>query len=331
MGYLRNILEYFFHNNVSASTADKVKKRLASADNDEEMNAALRNIWDSLAVGDISKNNIETSKAYKRLNSELFGEKRILPLNWIRLAAVWAIPFVMLLTSVYFYSHRDETVALVPQGIEYVQHYVPKGKHECFYLPDSSKVWLNAGSLLVYPATLQADLQRNVYLSGEGFFQVKKDAEHPFVVTTKDLRLEVLGTMFNVSAYPDASESVATLEEGKLKVSIDGLGNHILLPNDQLAYNAQTKSLRRSKVHASDYSDWRNGGLFFNDIPFEEVMTVLERVYHVEIHYRSSVYNHHRIHVHFNKNESVDTIFYVLKLIIPDLEYRIDGTEIYVE
>lgn len=93
MGYLRNILEYFFHNNVSASTADKVKKRLASADKDEEMNAALRNIWDSLAVGDISKNNIETSKAYKRLNSELFGEKRILPLNWIRLAAVWAIPF----------------------------------------------------------------------------------------------------------------------------------------------------------------------------------------------------------------------------------------------
>lgn len=94
MGYLRNILEYFFHNNVSASTADKVKKRLASADKDEEMNAALRNIWDSLAVGDISKNNIETSKAYKRLNSELFAKTyTCLELDF-RYQAVWAISFV---------------------------------------------------------------------------------------------------------------------------------------------------------------------------------------------------------------------------------------------
>mgnify|MGYP003555169058 CR=1 FL=1 len=82
---------------------------------------------------------------------------------------------------------------------------------------------------------------------------------------------------------------------------------------------------------ASDYSDWRMGGLFFNNTDFENAMQIIERTYGVKMHIRTSVYNRQKIYVHYNKHESLENIFHILKLMIPELDYRISGKEVYIE
>ena len=175
--------------------------------------------------------------------------------------------------------------------------------------------------------------ERGVYLNGEGFFEVTKAAEHPFVVNTRFLKMRVLGTTFNVSAYPDDKQVKTTLETGALKVSLlnDTTISYYLKPDDQLVYIPSTNKVECVKVKASDYSDWRMGGLFFNNTDFEYAMQIIERTYGVKVHIRTSVYNKQKIYVHYNKHESLEDVFHILKLMIPELDYRISGKEVYIE
>ena len=81
--------------------------------------------------------------------------------------------------------------------VSLIEHFVPAGKREQVVLPDSSRVWLNSGSVLIYPSIFVGD-RREVYLSGEGYFEVEKNAEQPFIVKARTLNVEVLGTRFNL-------------------------------------------------------------------------------------------------------------------------------------
>ena len=83
-----------------------------------------------------------------------------------------------------------------------MEQFVPSGKRERITLPDGSEVWLNSGTLLLYPSAFIGQ-SREIYLVGEGYFKVRKRPEQPFIVRTKAMRVQVLGTEFNLSAYPD--------------------------------------------------------------------------------------------------------------------------------
>ena len=251
---------------------------------------------------------------------------------WVRIAAVWLIPFIMMCTSGYFFISSINSDEVGEPEISYVQYYAELGRREQVTLPDGSKVWLNSGSTLIYSSTFTM-AERGVYLNGEGFFEVTKDAEHPFVVNTRFLKMRVLGTTFNVSAYPDDKQVKTTLETGALKVSLlnDTTISYYLKPDDQLVYIPSSNKVECFKVKASDYSDWRMGGLFFNNTDFEKAMQIIERTYGVKVHIRTSVYNKQKIYVHYNKHESLENIFHLLKLMIPELDYRISGKEVYIE
>ena len=102
----------------------------------------------------------------------------------------------MFSTSVYFYWQAT-SVKDVLATVSLIEHFVPAGKREQVVLPDSSRVWLNSGSVLIYPSIFVGD-RREVYLSGEGYFEVEKNAEQPFIVKARTLNVEVLGTRFNL-------------------------------------------------------------------------------------------------------------------------------------
>lgn len=149
---------------------------------------------------------------------------------------------------IFFISSINSDEAGEPE-ISYVQYYAELGRREQVTLPDGSKVWLNSGSTLIYPSTF-AMAERGVYLNGEGFFEVTKDAEHPFVVNTRFLKMRVLGTTFNISAYPDDKQVKTTLETGALKVSLqnDTTISYYLKPDDQLVYIPSSNKVECFKV-----------------------------------------------------------------------------------
>ena len=239
-----------------------------------------------------------------------------------------AVLFICAFIGFYFYNYLGTNVHKAEEFIV----CVPNSKHSFFYLSDSTEVWLNSGTLLLYPSDFIGD-KREIYLVGEGYFKVRKRPEQPFIVRTKAMRVQVLGTEFNLSAYPDQEKITTTLEEGSLKILPDdpSVAPCILRPNEQLVYIPSRGKMDVRQVVASDYSDWKEGGLLFNNDSFEEILKTLERVYNVKVHLRTSAYHSNRLTIHFNKHESLENIMMLVKEMIPGLEYQIKEDGIYID
>ena len=337
MSYIKKIVDYFFHHDFSEETIRKVHQRLTKEDDRPEVDDALLSVWDTMGFPEMNENHSE--QAFSQLSRQLgFSEqkepvrKSLRPTSFVmKLAAIWLLPLIMLSSSVYFYWQANIAKDAVADVL-LIEHFVPAGKREQIILPDSSRVWLNSGSVLIYPSTFIGQT-RDVYLSGEGYFEVEKNTEQPFIVKARTLNVEVLGTRFNILAYPEIKQIATTLEEGSVRVCLQDNDKKVyhLVPDEQLVYNIDSGIADIKQVVSADYSDWREGGLLFDNYSFSDIIRILQRTYGVNVHLQTSVYNNNKITVHFNKNESLENIFMLLKELIPGLEYRIENKDIFLK
>jgi ferric-dicitrate binding protein FerR (iron transport regulator) len=162
----------------------------------------------------------------------------------------------------------------------------PRGGQYHVVLPDGSRVWLNAVSSIRYP-TAFIGKERNVEITGEVYFEVTKDASKPFKVVAGEVRVEVLGTHFNINSFPDESEMQTTLLEGTVKVNTQGL-THVLNPG-QAALVDQNGKFNIREVDTEQAVAWKNNSFHFRDNDIETIMRQLARWYDVEIIYKGIV------------------------------------------
>lgn len=324
MDPIRKILNYFFHHHFSGEMVDRVHQRLVRPGNEREKEEALREIWDEIGFPEADRRSV---RAFDRLERTLRPAPRFRIPAWVRIAAVWLVPLLSIGISYYFYQDASEA-----RELAFMEQFVPSGKREQVILPDGSEVWLNSGTLLLYPSRFMGET-REIYLVGEGYFKVRKRPGQPFIVRTNAMRAEVLGTVFNLSAYPDQEKITTTLEEGSVRICPEdpSVKPYTLKPNEQLVYIPSRGRIDVRQVVATDYSDWKEGGLLFNNDSFEDILKALERVYNVKIHLRTSAYHANRLTIHFNKNESLENILMLIKEMIPGLEYQMKGDGVYVE
>lgn len=326
--YIHNIIKYFFSHDMTEELTGRVHQRLASSFDDND--STYREIWDGLSGEGVSDETIE--EAWKRTQNVVFGKDRHIKkwYRWSRSAALWAIPVALLVTSFFLYKAITNKTNDYKE-VCFVHKFTAYGERELITLPDSTKVWLNSGSTLIYPSSFVSK-ERNVCLSGEAFFDVSKDAEHPFIVDANQIRLKVLGTTFNVCSYPDSPMFTATLETGKIQIDVEGKKEpYVLSTNDRLEYNYQTGEVNISQVQAHNYSSWRTGSLYLDDISFPKVINLLERTYNIKIHVRHTRFNNQTIRAHFSANESIDEVMAIIQMLIPDLHYEHKGNDLYIE
>ena len=164
------------------------------------------------------------------------------------------------------------------------QIIIPYGKRSEITLADGTHIWLNSGSQLSYPSRFKSD-SREVYLSGEAFFDVKADPKKPFYVITHDIRIKVLGTSFNVSAYEEDNTVQTVLLEGKVAAGKNKIfaSTINLSPGERLTYDKENSNLSKDKVDVHLYSSWVDGYLVLKNIPITEVFTQLKRFYNQKI------------------------------------------------
>lgn len=167
----------------------------------------------------------------------------------------------------------------------------PKGGTYQVTLPDGSKVWLNAASVLKYPKEF-TDNERVVRLEGEAFFEVKKLTKMssvPFKVITRSQTIEVLGTQFNVSAYKDEPVPATTLVEGKVRLSVSekqpSLSESIVLSPGEQGFVSAEGVLKKAKVNVGEYTAWKDGVITMQGKSFSQLMRELGRWYNLEIEY----------------------------------------------
>ena len=165
---------------------------------------------------------------------------------------------------------------------------IPYGSSSDITLADGTRVWLNAGSRLIYPSRF-VDRTREVFLSGEAFFDAAKNEKQPFVVKTADVQVEVLGTRFNVTAYPEDFAVQTVLAEGSVEIKSVSAGRRekgVLLNPGELAYfNKKTKETRTQNVDVTEYTLWTQGLFKFSNTDFNRITKKLERFYNVRFQF----------------------------------------------
>ena len=159
---------------------------------------------------------------------------------------------------------------------------VPKGRHSSLILPDGTKVWVNSGTVLQFPEIFEKE-KRMIYVEGEVYLEVTKDASCPFYVKTNQMEIRVLGTSFGIVAYKDENFQSVVLKEGSVAVEGYKSGKQIIKPNDLLVLENGQMSV--SQVNVYDYISWIDGILQFREKNLGEVLRSISRYYRVQFSY----------------------------------------------
>ena len=164
------------------------------------------------------------------------------------------------------------------------QIIIPYGKRSEITLPDGTQIWLNAGSQLSYPISFTGN-SREVFLSGEAFFDVKSDRDKPFHVITGDMKIRVTGTRFNVTSYSNDPTTQAVLLSGKVSAAKNQrFARPVeLQPGERIVYHKQADHMEKNRVDVELYASWINGYLIFDHEPIENIFKKLERYYNKNI------------------------------------------------
>ena len=166
------------------------------------------------------------------------------------------------------------------------QLVVPFGKNSSIRLPDGTIAYLNAGSRLVYPSFFKGKY-REVFLIGEGYFNVSTDKKMPFLVKTNELTIKALGTKFNVSAYPSENVIETVLVEGKVEIKKKGFSllepNYTLDPNQLAVFKRTSTEMEIKRVDVINHVAWHDGFLNFESVDLSRIIKKLERYYNIRI------------------------------------------------
>ncbi|WP_080906054.1 FecR family protein [Parabacteroides sp. Marseille-P3160] len=249
-------------------------------------------------------------KNRKRLNAD--RKRRSLTYYMLRIAAILLLPLIIS-TGILSYLYIQQSKQI--DRISYVEAFSAPGIITKIQLPDSSFVWLNAGSSLRYPSRFKGQ-NRLVYLCGEGYFDVQADKKHPFYVSLNNgIQVKAHGTKFNVNAYEEDSAIKTSLETGLVDIMA---GDQVVLlkPDEQLLYDKNTKKLTVRLIHIEEETAWKDGRLVFRNTTLEEVLKQLSRKYNIDIFLHKESQKEYKFRATFS-SENITQILNYLSMAAP--------------
>lgn len=200
----------------------------------------------------------------------------------------------------------------VPPPAVYHTLYVPSGQHAELMLSDGTKVWLNAQSKLIYPAVFGAD-RREISLDGEGYFEVTHNAQQPFVVKTKTIDIQVLGTEFDVVAYASRPTTEVALLKGSVALKPVDSDNICRMQANEYA-RWENGRFFISTISNYDYFKWKEGLICFDDAPVELIISKLELYFDIKINVERQRLLTYRYTGKFRTKDGVEQVLRVLQL-----------------
>lgn len=322
----KDLINAFYNAKASKKLQISFQQWFMKNQNTKEQNKTLYDLWNQ------TENLLDAALLEKELREvnqhiDMISVKKQKRLTyWLKIAAVVILPlFVAGITfSLVKNKYTVETVMN--------QEYVGRGEIKQIVLADGTEVWINSESTLIYPETFDKN-KRVVYLIGEANFQVTKSEQIPFIVQTSQMNIEVLGTKFNVEAYPNGTEVKTTLEEGKVLVNINDEHNNsfLLSPSEQIALNVKTGSINKQIVDVETTNAWSRGTFAFSGASLEYVFQQMERKFDIRINYSlDSYHNNQRLTIRFDESDSIEDIFNVLQNMVPGLNIKINKDEIEI-
>jgi ferric-dicitrate binding protein FerR (iron transport regulator) len=208
---------------------------------------------------------------------------------------------------------RDEPTS-EPGETTYQTLFIPAGQRAELTLPDSTKVWLNAKTKLVYPVNFGAG-DRTVILDGEAYFKVKHKGEQAFVVKTENMNVKVLGTEFNIMAYSGIDNAEVAVLKGSVGIEPQSAGlfrNYVMNVNEHAMLNSG--KLKVSGIKDFDYFRWKEGLLCFNNETVKSIINKLQLYFDVTIDVKKQNLQNYRYSGKFRTKDGVEQVLKVLQL-----------------
>lgn len=184
-------------------------------------------------------------------------------------------------------AYAANNTAGASSSLQYNTISTPRGGQYQIVLPDGSQVWLNAASSLKFPVAFTGK-DRTVNLTGEAYFEVAKNASQPFIVQTSGMQVKVLGTHFNVMAYPDEAHVKTTLVEGTVSVS-QGRASSLMQPGQQASIDETGAAFNITRPDLEDVMAWKEGEFRFRKTDIRMIMRQIARWYNVDIEYKGDL------------------------------------------
>lgn len=261
--------------------------------------------------------------AWQNIEKRIKPSKRFKPFTSNTFKYVAASIILILAVNVYFIIRYSTTQNQMNN--QYSEIVTANGQKSKVVLPDSSVVWLNAGSALKYNTRYNLK-EREVLLTGEAFFQVKEDESRQFTVNTGNLAVNVYGTSFNVKSYPDETIKEVTVAEGIVGISISNKEQKMLERNEQVTLDMASRKIYYATVDPAIVSAWKNNELIIENKTMEEIVKYLERWFGVNIQTDPELLDDQR-YTFKTKTESLNEMLEILKILI-QFDYEINGKEV---
>lgn len=210
---------------------------------------------------------------------------------------------------------------------------VPYGKRFVLILSDGTKAHLNAGSSLRYPVEFIEGKSRQIFLTGEGFFDVSEDKTSPFIINANELNIRVLGTKFNLSAYPEDENIRTVLVEGSVgfydsTTDFDETSRR-LVPGEMAIWEKELKTIEFRETNTDLFTGWMDGRIIFSHMPFEDITKKLERNYNVIIQNNYQELNDIRFNASFD-TETISQVFEAFNKNYP-MKFTVTGKNVIIE
>jgi len=318
------ILKNFAGGKYSLQDYKIVSRWFEDQNNEAELKDAIQQHWN-----EFSTENVDTEKDLSllliKLKQQIASKKTTLNFKnkfrqfYMRAAAILLLPLV--LYSVYS-TFQTSPSTENPVSIEI---FSPQGARTHFQLPDGTQGWLNSGSSIKYAGNFEK--KRDINLTGEAWFDVVHNERKPFVVKTKALNVQVLGTKFNVASFAEEDKTEVVLQEGKVQVN----GNEkefstILKPDEKFTFDHNSQSSTIQTVNANQFSAWKDGLLVFRNEQLSEVLKRIGRWYNVEIILTDAELAKFRYRATFQE-EPLEEVIRLISLTIP-IEYNFDNRRV---
>jgi ferric-dicitrate binding protein FerR (iron transport regulator) len=244
-------------------------------------------------------------------------------LQIVRYAAIVTGALVITWMILLLSRHKPRTEALITSVVSHTD------SSQLVVLSDGTRVWLNSNSRITYPRQFTTG-NRTVIFEGEAYFDVTHDEAHPFIVHTATMDVKVLGTAFNVQAYPHEHQAEAVLVRGKIAIA-DSLGRQLaeVAPGQIARFDKTDRQVMIKNVNPDAYTGWRFGQITLPEANLATITRKLAELYPVHFSIEPSITDTARYNFIFSKRKPVTEVMDMLRFIAP-IHYQVQGTEILI-
>lgn len=233
------------------------------------------------------------------------------PVKKSRLLPVMAAAVIVLAAGMAWFMARPLSKQPVVAAKGLAKKMTGRSEYRYMLLPDSTQVWLNAASTLEYPQQFAAG-KRDVYLTGEAYFDVKHADKQPFLIHTGKVTTMVLGTAFNINAYPGRENIIVSVSRGRVRVNYNDKEMAVLTQGQQVKVSNTSNAVVQKKQAITEAAPWQQGNLQYDDETIRDIVADLERNYDVTIRVQSEGLANERITTSFRREIGIENALKVL-------------------